>query len=42
MMRMKTIENCIKKAGFFVSNRYSDQKERYLEMPICEIGKDDI
>ena len=31
-----------KKAGFFVSSRYSNQKERYLEMPICEIGKDDI
>ena len=31
-----------RKAGLFVSNRYLNQKERYLEIPICEIGKDDV
>ena len=30
------------KAGFFVSDRYINQKEKYLEVSLCDLGKDDI
>ena len=30
------------KAGFSVSYRYINQKEKYLEVPLCDLGKDDI
>lgn len=30
------------KAGFSVSDRYINQKEKYLEVSLCDLGKDDI
>ena len=30
------------KAGFSVSDRYINQKEKYLEVALCDLGKDDI
>lgn len=30
------------KAGFLVSDRYINQKEKYLETALCDLGKDDI
>ena len=30
------------KAGFSVSARYINQKEKYLEVSLCDLGKDDI
>ena len=29
------------KAGFLVSNRYKTQKEKYLEVALCDLRKDD-
>ena len=30
------------KAGFYVSDRYINQKEKYLEVSLCDLGKEEI
>ena len=30
------------RAGFFVSDRYINQEEKYLEVALCDLGRDDV